>query len=151
MIIDTINNTDFFDSLPASIADALKIAAETDFTSIKDGKYEVYGDNMYYIVERYKTRQPEEAKYEAHRKYIDVQVMIEGQEAMGYAPLGSLAVKTDYDDSSDAAFYEGSQKVTSIIMQKGMYAVFFPQDIHAPKLTAFERQDVFKVVFKIKV
>ncbi len=150
MIIDRIDNSDFFDLLPSAVADALRIAAETDFSSIEDGKYKVYGDDMYYIVERYKTRTPEQAKYEVHRKYIDVQIMISGCEAMGYAPLGSLDVKTDYDESSDAAFYQGTEEVTKVIMKAGMYAVFFPQDIHAPKLTAFEQEDVCKVVFKIK-
>lgn len=151
MIVDTIDNKKFNATLSGGVAKAIEIAAKTDFTTMADGRYEVDGDKLYYIVMRYKTRPVEKGKLEAHRKYIDVQYVVSGCEAIGYAPLESMMPDTEYDGTKDILFFQNTPLMTKLILTQGMYSVLYPEDGHAPCLTALDEQEILKVVFKVKV
>jgi len=150
MIFDTLTNSGLYSNVSPLIAKALKIAAETDFEKILDGKYEVDSDKLFYLVQRYKTR-PVYEKIEAHKNYIDLQLLVNGHEQIGFAIAGKLSVQTPYDETKDVMFFNPPANTTFLKMQKGDFAIFWPSDAHMPCCQIDNAEDVLKVVFKIKV
>jgi len=87
--------------------------------------------------------------YESHRKYIDIQYVISGQEKMGIAPTGKApAIVKEYDPEKDVVFYSMEDSAVRLADQNHFY-VFFPADAHKPGIKAGEPAQVRKVVIKI--
>jgi YhcH/YjgK/YiaL family protein len=149
MVLDTIKNYKLYGNLSPQIAKALKLAAETDFTNTPDGKYAVDSDRLY-IVQRYKTK-PATDKIEAHRKYIDIQLVVKGPEQIGYEPLHQLKTHTPYNEEKDVEFFFADGDITFLNMTEGSFAIFWPSDAHMPGCQANESGEVIKVVFKIRI
>ena len=63
-------------------------------------------------------------KFEAHKKYIDIQFIISGRERIGYADIATLEPDTEYDAETDAAFYAKRENITGLVLESGMFAVF---------------------------
>jgi len=150
MIFDTIENNRIYTKLSPRISKAMKIAAETDFEKLADGKYEVDGDNLFYIVQRYKTG-PVKDKVETHQKYIDLQFIAKGVETIGYAHAEGLKEAIAYDESREVGFFHAENDVTFLNMKAGSFTIFWPNDAHMPGCQTNKPGDVTKVVFKIKV
>jgi YhcH/YjgK/YiaL family protein len=150
MILDTINQRKKYDGLAMGIPQALDYLAQTDFNTLPDGKQAIDGDRLFAIVQRYKTKPFSEARWEMHRRYIDVQYIARGSERMGYLPWSeSLPVQETYDPARDVAFYAASGVLLPV--SAGMFAIFAPDEVHAPCLSPAEPElpgDVLKVVVK---
>lgn len=150
MVFDSIKNYQLYTNLSPRIAKALKIAAETNFDKIEDGKYPVDGDKIFYIVQRYETS-PIMEKIEAHRKYIDIQFMAKGDERIGVDNIEGLKVHTPYSEEKEVEFFKAEKSVSYIDVKEGMFAIFWPSDAHMPGRQIDKPRNVTKVVFKIKV
>jgi YhcH/YjgK/YiaL family protein len=149
MVLDSIKNYKLYTNLSPRIAQALKIAAETDFNKLENGKYPVDGNNLFYTVQRYDTA-PIMEKIEAHRKYIDIQLMAKGDERIGVDNIEGLKVHTPYSDEKDIMFFNAEKSVSYIDVKEGMFTIFWPGDAHMPGRQIDKPQNVTKVVFKIK-
>jgi biofilm protein TabA len=150
VILDIIKNYKHYEKMSPLIAKALQIAAQTDFEKLQDGKYEVDSDKLFYIVQRYKTKPPAD-KIEAHRKYIDIQLLVKGSERIGYASANGLEQAVEYDGEKEVEFFRAPKDITFLNMTKGYFAIFCPSDAHMPGCQMNEPGDVIKVVFKVKV
>lgn len=150
MVFDSIKNYKLYTNLSPRIASALKIAAETDFNKLENGKYPVDGDNLFYIVQRYDTA-PIMEKIEAHRKYIDIQLMAKGDELIGVDNIKGLKVHTPYSDEKDVMFFNAEKSAAYLTVKEGMFAIFWPGDAHMPGRQIDKPRNVTKIVFKIKV
>jgi biofilm protein TabA len=132
---------------------ALAYLAETSAQDLPDGRYEIDGDAVYALVQSYDTLPADEkSKYEAHRKYIDVQYIASGIEVMGWAPLADMVVTKEYLPEKDVV--NGSCPFSASTLVKvaaGQAAIFFPEDAHAPKLAAGQPAPVKKIVIKVAV
>jgi len=137
-----------YQDLNKGIAKALAFLAETDLTGATEGKYELDGDHLFYLVNDYATRAEAGSKLEGHRKYIDVQFVVSGSEMIGYAPLHEQRVYREYDTANDYALYEG--EASFVTVSAGMVAIFFPEDLHMPGV-GDGLQNVKKVVMKVKI
>ncbi len=149
MVFDSIKNYKLYTNLSPRIAQALKIAAETDFTKVEAGKYVVDGDNLFYMVQSYKTGAPLE-KVEAHRKYIDIQYVIKGSEKIGVDSIKGLKVADPYVEEKDIEFLYLGKNLTYLTVPQGSFAIFWPGDAHMPGRQNGKPEDVVKVVFKVK-
>lgn len=151
MIYDELTNAETYRHVKPGIAQALDYLYRTDFAEVSSGKYELDGPKLYAMVQRYQTRLPADAIWESHRKYIDVQFVFQGEERFGYAPLSQApAVTQPYDESTDALLY--APGTLTVPLSAGQFAVYFPQDIHAPSLAAGPApSEVIKVVVKVAV
>ena len=151
MIYDELTNLETYRTVKPGIALALDYLSKTDFTDVPNGKYELDGSRVYALVQRYKTKVLAESVWESHRKHIDVQFVFRGEERFGYVPLSKApAVKQPYEDQNDCALYTAG--TTTLPLKAGQFAVFFPQDIHAPCLAENDQpSDVIKVVVKVAV
>lgn len=149
MIIDKLSNSHLYVGLGNKINKAFNYLKETNFSQVAPGKYEIDGDNIFAIVAEYQTKDENEGKLEAHKKYIDVQFVATGNEMMGYAPLIDQKVIDEYNEQNDITFFEGEKSFTKV--ETGMFAIFFPTDIHLPGIKLNEKSFVKKVVVKVKI
>lgn len=147
MILDQIKNLENYAG--SSIYAALQKIRSTDFSKLEDITYEVNGRDLYFFINSYDTRKDND-KPEAHKKYIDIQYMITGSEKMGVGQLEDMAEEVEAKPQNDAWFYHGPMDY--ITVKEGMFAVFYPNDAHAPCITPDGKcEAVRKAVFKVKV
>ena len=151
MIFDEKKNLDFYRNLgiEGRYAKAVDFLQNTDLEALEPGKYEIDGKNVYANVMSYTTIPWEEAKYEAHENYTDIQYIIEGAETMTYAPVDELTVKVPYNPEKDVVFFDNSNPGLKVTAKGGEYMIFNPWDGHKPKAAAGEPAPVKKVVVKI--
>lgn len=149
MIIDKLSNAHLYSGLGERINKAFAYLKETDFSKAELGKYEINGDNIFALVNEYNTKDQNEGKLEAHKKYIDVQFVAKGKELMGYAPLENQKVIDEYNEQKDITFFSGEKSF--MLVEEGMFAIFFPTDVHLPGIRVNEKSYVKKVVIKVKV
>jgi len=131
---------------------ALEFLRRPGSASLPDGKYEIDGAHVFAIVQRYDTAAAPEPRFEAHRKYIDMQFVAAGTEIIGWAPLAGMTVSEAYDGETDVCFGAVPPGAwTPARLEAGQLAVFFPEDAHAPRLAAGAAGPVLKIVVKIAV
>lgn len=146
MILDTIDNLGKYISLNPNFAKALEFLQNSNLAELPLGRNEVYGDLVYANVVEVKVKSKEEAPIEIHRKYIDVHVPLSGDEVIGYTPLNELPY-ADFVEEDDAALYPASLLARDYFNVKiGEFAIFFPQDGHAPAITD---KPLKKIIIKV--
>jgi YhcH/YjgK/YiaL family protein len=149
MIVDKLKNASQYSGLSPRLCSGLEYLQQTNFSDVTPGRYELDGANLYALVQEYNTKPLDQGKVEAHRKYIDIQYMVQGVERMGYGDISDLDVSVPYDDSKDAMFLTGD--CDFFIMRAGTFMVFFPQDGHMPGIIHGGSQPVKKVVVKVRI
>jgi len=120
----------------------------------ENGEFPILCTDVFARIMSYTTRSPSEAILEAHREYVDIQVVLSGKEGLEWYPTETLAAVTDYDALKDAAFYRRPDNcAVRIKLSPGMFVALFPQDAHMPSLTigAGDPEFVKKIVIKLKV
>lgn len=149
MIVDHIENRNLYSNINPDIKTALDYLYETDFSEIEVGKYEIDGDNIFALVSEYKTKDLSQGKPESHKNYIDVQFLFSGKEFIGYDHLANQKIVEPYNESNDITFYDCEQSLC--LIDKKMFAIFFPTDIHMPGIRVTNSIPVKKIVVKVKV
>lgn len=153
MIVDSIQNYARYAHLPRPLVQAIEYLGSTDFSHVANGQYELDGRKMVSIVNRYQTKLSDQAVWESHRKYIDVQFVAGGHERFGHVPLSQAPTVTKpYNDEKDVMFYEPG--VATYDAPAGTFMIFYPEDIHAPGLASGvppQPSEVVKVVVKVAV
>lgn len=123
----------------------------SDLTALELKRYDIDGDNLYAPVSEYLTKNEEDARYEAHQKYIDIQYVISGKELIGVAPMSQKNdVLEAYDSTKDIEFLTvtGGENRPAL---PDKFFIFFPDDAHRPGLKDGENSPVRKVVVKVKI
>jgi YhcH/YjgK/YiaL family protein len=149
MITDHISNAALYYPISERLKMALQYLADTDFSKLAPGRYDQDGDNVYAMVQEYSTKPVADCALEAHKKYIDVQFMIDGEECIGYEPMANQEISEPYHENEDYWLFNGNPSLVKYT--KGMFAVLYPQDLHMPKVISSESMDVRKVVVKVKL
>lgn len=149
MIIDNIKNAKKYYNLSPLIKKAFEYLEKNNLKNINCGKYEIEGDDIFMNIQEYQTKQIQDTKAEAHKKYIDIQFMITGSETMGYANIDNNLGLISQDEDNDVYFYKSDLQFTTL--SENDFVIFMPQDIHMPCLDVNnEKQKVKKVIVKIK-
>ena len=158
MIITNVNNEIQNKSLAKDIRFCIEFAKknENKILSLVNGSYDVGYNNIKMNLGKYFTKSENEKFWESHKKYLDVQIMINGTEKVAINDIRDMEVKS-FDEEKDLTILEGD-KAFDIIMKTGDVLVFFPNDVHKPELNISEndnsgniRKIVTKVVFKIEI
>jgi len=148
MILDTLAQADRYSSLHPLFARAFEFLRSTDMVALAPGMHTIQGEQLFAIVEAGTGRTRAEAQLECHRRYIDIQLVLEGVDEMGWKPLAECAdPATDYDDARDIRFFNDAP-ANWIATPPGSFCLFFPDDAHAPLVSA---GTIRKVVMKIAV
>ena len=152
MIFDSAKNLDFYRGLgiEGRYNKAVDFLQNTDLENLAPGKYEIDGKHVYANVTEYTTIPWEEAKYESHHDYTDIQYMITGTETMTYAPVDALNVTVPYNEEKDCVLYDNANPGLKVVVGAGEYMIFSPWDGHKPKAADGEPAPIKKVIVKIK-
>lgn len=130
---------------------AFAFLRENDLSSLELKRYDIDGDNVYAPVSEYLTKNEEDARFEAHREYIDIQYVVSGKELIGVAPMSAKATELEpYNQANDIEFFTvngGENRLAN----SSRFFIFFPGDAHRPGLKDAENSPVRKVVVKVRV
>ncbi len=119
--------------------------------NLEPKRYDIDGDNLYASVSQYSTENEEDKNFEAHRKYIDIQYVISGNERIGIARLSDTTTTFQaYDPDKDIGLYN-AKPLGMFEATPGTFFIFFPQDAHKPGLNPGATTQVKKLVIKLKV
>lgn len=150
MIISEMTHIGSQISMTAHIQKALFFLQQQDIRGLADGKVEIDGDRIFAIVQRYETMATDVPKFEYHRRYIDIQFIVSGEEIIGWAPAERMTITEPYNMDKDICFGEvPAGKWTPVHLQTGQLAVMWPEDGHAPKIAAGTPASVMKIVVKV--
>ncbi len=152
MIFDRLSNASIYRRLGARFAAGFDYLKQ-DFSRVADGRYEIFGEDVFAMVQSYQTKPTDAGTWEAHRKYADIQFMILGSERMGIAPIERLKSQAAYDAEKDVEFFQGGVGEGLLVtVEQGSFAIFLPHDVHMPNLSIDGRPlPVKKVVVKVKL
>jgi biofilm protein TabA len=148
MILDQLDNHrlyPFGDAWQVAFDFLLSLNADAE-----EKRYALQGDDIYAAIESYDTQLPCSKLPEAHRKYVDIQVLLDGTERIAWHPFDALTVSKPYASDADIAFFDRPESLgTALDLEPGLFAVFFPGDAHTPGLQIDGPSRVKKVVVKI--
>lgn len=148
MVVDKLENLDKYASLNPLFQCAVDFLKSKDLNSLELGKTELKEHELTVNVSQTHPKTKAEAKLEAHRDFIDIQIPLSGIETMGYTPAKDcLPADAPYNEQKDIIFYDGLA-ADYIAVKPGMFAIFFPQDGHAPGIT---ETGVKKIIVKVRV
>lgn len=149
MIYDTLNNINTYKSLSPDIYSGLRFLQQAS-PDLAPGTYQI-SPRVKAIVSEYETKVKNEVGYEAHRKNIDIQYLLKGEERVACLPVEKLKETKPYSEEKDAAFFTASVQPIEMTLGGGYFAIFFPQDGHMPQLCVNdEPMIVKKVVIKVE-
>jgi YhcH/YjgK/YiaL family protein len=114
---------------------------------METGKHLIKGADLFVNIQTAKGRTPDAAVIETHRRMIDIQIPLDGPETFGYTPLCRLP-EAEYNAEKDITKYGDLMAESFIDCQPGMFAIFFPQDGHAPCISM--APEIKKAIFKVK-
>lgn len=147
MVLDTLENLEKYASLNPLFAQAIAFIKSNDLLAMEIGKTELKGEELIVNIAQTSPKTQEEAKLETHNQYIDIQIPLSGTEIMGFtAAKDCVPADATYNAEKDITFFEGLAE-DYFAVKPGMFAIFFPQDGHAPGITP---DGVKKVVIKVK-
>ena len=119
-----------------------------------DGRYDLNEDGLFVNIMTYTTKLREEQKYEAHKKYIDVQYIIEGEEGFYLKDVSQMKEEdllNAYDEESDIMFFANTVEGDYHVLKGGQFLIMEPSCAHMPGVAPGEPAHVRKMVVKIPV
>ncbi|MEM1444814.1 MAG: YhcH/YjgK/YiaL family protein [Planctomycetota bacterium] len=160
MIHDSIDHAADIAALSRNFAEAVRWLNRTDLGTLPEGRHDIAGDHVFAVAASYDTWTSGEFMLESHRRYHDIQLLVEGIERVRVLPPGVLpAVTQPYDAERDATFYDPreaglgeDERGVDLVLRPGWFVVFTPRDVHGPN-RAIDDTPTFvrKVVVKVAV
>lgn len=132
------------------INEALNYLKNTDITTLELGKH-VINDWLYINVQEYMSKPLSECRFESHRKYVDIQMMIKGVEAIETCDIDKLAIETEYDNEKDVMFWEQKPNQMRSVITDNAYVILYPQNAHMPCIAVDKPAKVRKLVAKVLI
>jgi YhcH/YjgK/YiaL family protein len=148
MIVDAFAQRDRYRLLHPGFAAAFDFAASHDLAAMPPGRHLIDGERLFVSIDHTDGRGRAGARLESHRRYIDIQLTIDGDEEIGWrARADCRAPSAPFDETRDIGFYDDAPD-SWLMVSPGRFAIFFPEDAHAPLAGAGLLK---KAIFKIAV
>lgn len=153
MLVARLENALSHDYLSERFRKAYAFLQRSDLSALPVGRVDIDGDEVFASVQEYETSPAAERRYEAHRRYYDIQFMVEGTEAIWYAPLEALEPDGPFDEKGDGGLFVAAPGApeSEIILEPHGLAVVAPEDAHKPRCIPSAGGDVPQHVRKIVV
>jgi biofilm protein TabA len=136
--------------LPLPLLKGLEYLQRTDFFRTELGKYEIEGSQIFALVQEQQSGPKAERRSEAHVKNIDIQYVVAGTDVIGFGlPDSANEVEEDLLTEKDCVFFKKVQNEMDLVLTPGMYAIFFPEEVHRPNCQFGANENLRKVVVKI--
>lgn len=146
MIIDNLTNAEKYISLHKDFKLVFDYLKNNNLETMACAKnIQIRGEEVFFNLDEYETKPTQ--KLEAHKKYIDIQVVVTGEEYMGYTNIDNTTVSEEYDEKRDVMFLNG--KVDNVLATNKNFVIFYPEDAHMPALSVETPQKVKKAIFKV--
>jgi YhcH/YjgK/YiaL family protein len=149
MILDDLNNSSLYTKLHPGFQKAFEYLKSCNAATTPAGRYEIEGNSVYAIVQEYETIPENELRWEAHRKYIDIQYILSGNECMGWSNIKYISDQLPYNEVQDCIISSDTEEASFIHMNVGQFTILFPEDVHKPKCRFSEKCSVRKIVIKV--
>jgi len=149
MIWDRLSSISSYKGLWPALDTAIDYIQREDLNSIPLTKIEIAPGLVTAVRQEYSTKPIPECKWEAHRLWADIQMVLKGEELFGYAPLDAMTVKVPYNPAKDVEYFDGSGDL--LLLAPGRFGVLLAHDVHLPCAVVAEPQPVVKIVFKIRL
>lgn len=145
MVIDTIENLEKYVSLNPLFKDVVEFIKSNRLDDLEVGKHAIKGADLFVNIQMAKGKSKDIALLETHKKMIDIQIPLSAPETYGYTPLCDLPEAAYYEEK-DITKYAGEAN-TYVTCKPGEFAIFFPQDGHAPCISG--EAEIKKAIFKV--
>lgn len=150
MIADSLNNSVKYFSLHKNLRKGFEFITDHIKDNKPVGRYDIEAGEVFALVQAYETVEESQKQWESHEKYIDIQYVAGGVEAIGWGLKADFKLSSEYDPQKDIVFYHGG-KAAFINIPAGNFAIFYPNDVHKPGCIWDSSSKVSKIVVKIKV
>lgn len=149
MIVTTVKELKNYKEIPYAeeIAEFIENFRKTD---MKTGRYDIHGDDLFAAVSEYETEPASDRRFENHKTYIDLQILVKGTEEIHWAPVEALNMAEEsFSKGGDIAFYTGNSYGYTVL-NGDVCTVLYENDAHMPNVMHKNKEKVVKIVFKIK-
>ena len=137
-------------TLQEKIAEALEFMKSLNFEEMELGKH-VINEDSFVLIHKYDSKEPDAARFEAHKDYVDIQYVVEGVESIEIAAVTAMTVTEIYDPERDVEFYAEPDAAAKFVLTDGSYAILYPADAHKPGVKVGESVPVKKMVGKVRI
>ncbi|MFR3298561.1 MAG: YhcH/YjgK/YiaL family protein [Fusobacterium sp.] len=150
MIYGELRELKFYKGISKNLDKAIECIESGAYKTAPEGKNIIDGDTVFFYCQTVKTQPVEERFFEGHKKYIDIQIVINGEEKIGYSTRSNVVRTTPWNRETDFEKYEGS--VDHLFELNGdTFIILFPEEPHMPLVHGENGpMEIKKVVFKIK-
>ena len=150
MIVDNIVNCEKYCGVNDKFEKAFAFLKNAP-ADLPAGRHEISGDEIFAVVQSYITKNEDECICEGHRKYIDVQYMVSGNEFMKITDISSVKSEVAYDQNKYLEIFSNGEACDQVVMTPGKFAVFFPNDIHKGAIMYTNPSEIRKIIVKVRV
>lgn len=150
MILGKLKDINRYLHIHPNLDKAIEFLMQADLERYDPGSYPIDGKDVFMNRFDYETIPENEGFFEGHRDYLDIHILVEGSERLGYEDESALCVETPYVEADDFIKYKGEAALW-YNMIPGCFAIVFPEDIHMPKIQDGEKANVRKAVLKVRV
>ncbi|MDF3005589.1 MAG: hypothetical protein K0S22_2061 [Oscillospiraceae bacterium] len=147
MVYDYLINAEKYEGLGAGITAGFAVLQTRDLAALEPGDYPIFGDDIILKIQSYNTKPLEQARLEAHRRYIDIQYIVSGEEKIAVGSLDQAGEELEANPKSDIWFYAGN--ADALTLKAGQFMLLFPNETHAPCISLTEPSPVKKALIKV--
>ncbi len=148
MIIDKIERAKLYYNLNSHFQKVFEYINSCDLSSLEPGQYEIDGENSFLIIALDKPSEQKPSKLEVHKKYIDIQMAIEGSFGLTWKALEDCReVLSEYNPEIDATLYSDTADF-EIMLNPGVFSILMPEDTHFPQPP---NKNIKKAIVKVRV
>lgn len=148
MIFGNINYDKTNEFLTEDIKRCFEYAKENNLIEFEKGSHEIDGENLFVNIVEYNTTVKEERFWEAHKKYLDVHLMLDGEEKIALNFIDNLK-QNEYQEEGDFLPLDGEAVNSEVVLRKGDFLVCYPEDAHMTALKVEEESSIKKAIFKV--
>jgi len=151
MIIDKLENSSLYENNDLFRRAFSYLKSIKEFPNV--GKVELCGDDLFVNIDKYSTKQERECKFEAHKRYIDIQLIHSGREKIKWHPVELLSESVAYSSDNDVAFLDLPEEVLGEgVLESGYFMILYPDDAHMPQISPdSNNNNVEKFVVKVAI
>lgn len=147
MIRSALKDFDHYFCFGEGLKRAVDFARSNDLASFQQGRYPIWGDKVFALIQEPLTMTEEEAPFEIHRYHADLQSILIGSERVGYSHVEAVTPYGNYDEATDVQNFRG--KGVLIQCAQGIFSLFLPHDAHQPYVMVDKPERIKKVVIRI--
>ncbi len=151
MIKNSLKHIKYCYNLSNKMELGLEFIEKNNLKLFENGKYNILGDDVYANIQDYQTKPQNECQWEAHRKYIDIQFIIEGKEQIGIGEIQNFRTIEHYNQEKDVEFLSTSLPQEIFLLKENDFVILYPHDVHKPQICVEHPDYVKKAVVKVRL